>query len=580
LTERPVTIPVRIARVSVEDPGSRNVWDATAVALVVLAAGLRIALWLQERSLWIDEARLSLNIASRTYLQLFPPLDYNQAAPPLYLWLERAVVDLLGVGEGALRLPSLLAGIATVALVYAIGHRLFGRPVALLATAVAALSPTLVYFSSEVKQYAVEAFVGCIVVYLGLGWLDAPRTCRRWYRLVAVGAIAVWLAAPAPFVLAAVGLAVLLMPGLEARDRILRTAHLGFWWAGSLGLAYLWVYRHAADDVYLRHYWGQAFLTPGRDGVLLDAGVAVRGVLWAPVSALWGRTAMDTLGGPADLVSVLLAPAISAVIALTAVIGVRRLARARRAEAVLTLAPLVLAFLASMLALYPISARTTAFYMPILLILVCAGIEEVAGRLRRPILVKAVPFAACLPLALLLLGDLGDSDPREHIQPLVASIESHRRANEPVYVFTGAIPAWAMYTTDWDAPDTARLAYVARIAGSRGAGFENAASRRRRVEREGYELTYRTAGGPELYGISHGLEAKVFGLTNAMPDPGWAENEASRIRDAANPTAWLIFSHFYGPEGQLLHALEARGGRRTYEDLRNGAALFRYEFPS
>ena len=70
----------------------------------------------------------------------------------------------------------------------------------------------------------------------------------------------------------------------------------------------------------------------------------------------------------------------------------------------------------------------------------------------------------------------------------------------------------------------------------------------------------------------------MFGLTNPMPDVGWAENEARRIRDVAKPGVWLILSHFYGPEGTLLHALEIEGGRRTYHDFRNGAALLRYEF--
>ena len=162
-----------------------GVWVATnriAMTLVSLAAALRIALWLQQRSLWIDEARLSLNIASRSYLGLLPPLDYDQTAPLFYLWVERAMVALFGVSEAALRLPALVAGIATVALVYCVAGRLFGRGAALLATAMAAVSPTLIYFSSEAKQYTVEACVSCALVYLGLQWLEDPSSARRCWR--------------------------------------------------------------------------------------------------------------------------------------------------------------------------------------------------------------------------------------------------------------------------------------------------------------------------------------------------------------------------------------------------------------
>jgi hypothetical protein len=111
-----------------------------------------------------------------------------------------------------------------------------------------------------------------------------------------------------------------------------------------------------------------------------------------------------------------------------------------------------------------------------------------------------------------------------------------------------------------------------------GPAFENAPSRGRPVRDEGSELTYAEHGGLELYGIPDGLEARVFGITNPVPDPGWAENEARRIRRVANPGVWLVLSHFYGPEGILLRAVEAERGHLTYHDFRNGAALVRYEF--
>ena len=140
LDERPG--PCRVERALMDVPRmvtSMNPGrDRAAVALVCLAAALRIALWLRQRSLWIDEARLGLNIASRSYLSLLPPLDYDQSAPLLYLWIERFTVAVFGVSDASLRLPALAAGIATVALIYFVARRLFGRPAALLATAMSA----------------------------------------------------------------------------------------------------------------------------------------------------------------------------------------------------------------------------------------------------------------------------------------------------------------------------------------------------------------------------------------------------------------------------------------------------------
>jgi hypothetical protein len=220
------------------------------------------------------------------------------------------------------------------------------------------------------------------------------------------------------------------------------------------------------------------------------------------------------------------------------------------------------------------------FYMPMLIILIAGGIEELASRLRRRYLTWALMVGVCVPLAWISIRELTDQNPREHIRPLVASLKLHRRPGEPVYVFAGAIPAWTFYTTDWETPDRLRLNYLRQIAQAGGPSFENAPSRGRPVNLEGDDLVYATQGGLELYGIPDGLEARAFGLTNALPDTGWAENEARRIRDAANTGAWLVISHFYGPEGRLLGAVESGGGRLTYKDSRNGAVLLRYEFPS
>jgi hypothetical protein len=135
------------------------------------------------------------------------------------------------------------------------------------------------------------------------------------------------------------------------------------WWGGSLVVSYLWVYRYGGHDAYLRHYWSQAFLTPERPGVLLDTGVAVRAVLWGPL-------AIDSLMGVANLATVVFVPAVSIAIALFLAIGMRRLVRVIGSPGTaLVLGLLILAFLASTLKLYPISARTTMLYMPMSIVL-------------------------------------------------------------------------------------------------------------------------------------------------------------------------------------------------------------------
>ena len=70
-----------------------------------------------------------------------------------------------------LRLPSLLAGAATIPLVYAVGARTVGARAALLGTALTALSPFLLFYSTEARSYALMIVLPAL--------LDATRCCAR-----------------------------------------------------------------------------------------------------------------------------------------------------------------------------------------------------------------------------------------------------------------------------------------------------------------------------------------------------------------------------------------------------------------
>lgn len=161
---------------------------------------------------------------------------------------------------------------------------------------------------------------------------------------------------------------------------------------------------------------------------------------------------------------------------------------------------------------------------------------------------------------------------------MVRELGRLRGPGEPVYVLAGALPAWAFYSTDWKAPDTLRLALLARIASAGGEGFENAPSRGRPVDHQGQRLTYQTPAGLEIYGIAEGVEVGIFELKKQLPDEGWLANEGGRILAAANPGVWLLLGHFWGTELSLLNLFKACGGRPTHQELAPGAALIRYTF--
>ena len=122
----------------------------TALAIVCLAGVLRL-IWLTSvpNGLFCDEAStgydaFSLLHTGRDQYGEFMPLfarsvgDYNES---LYRFLSVPFVALFGLEVFAVRLPAAIAGIATVAALYALGRRWFDSTTGLVAAALLAVSP-------------------------------------------------------------------------------------------------------------------------------------------------------------------------------------------------------------------------------------------------------------------------------------------------------------------------------------------------------------------------------------------------------------------------------------------------------
>ena len=99
-------------------------------------------------------------------------------------------------------MPSLLAGVATVPLVYVLGRADGGRAAALAGTALFALSPFAIFYASEARAYALMTL---LVVLSTLSLLRALETNdRRWWAaFTLLPAAAMYAHYTAVFVLAA-----------------------------------------------------------------------------------------------------------------------------------------------------------------------------------------------------------------------------------------------------------------------------------------------------------------------------------------------------------------------------------------
>jgi len=69
-----------------------NLTKSQLFLILLVASGFALSIFqfLYNRSLWLDEAALSLNIIKKNPFQLLQPLDYSQVAPILYLQIVYA----------------------------------------------------------------------------------------------------------------------------------------------------------------------------------------------------------------------------------------------------------------------------------------------------------------------------------------------------------------------------------------------------------------------------------------------------------------------------------------------------------
>jgi len=228
----------------------------TAVILLV-AFGLRMV-GLNGRALWYDEA-FSILYAEKEWATMLAGAltPVNGAAaeehPLLYYALLHGWMELAGQSPLAARYLSVLCGVLTTAVGFALGRQLFDRRAGQATAVIIAVAPFAVYYAQEARMYAL---LGLLTLSATAVFVHAWRTRRRWAWL-AYGVLAgltlhthhlggLFLAAPAGWsvwrwlqlrrarqwrgwLLAHLLALALLAPWLAALPRQLAVVRQGYW---------------------------------------------------------------------------------------------------------------------------------------------------------------------------------------------------------------------------------------------------------------------------------------------------------------------------------------------------------------
>jgi hypothetical protein len=409
--------------------------------LLLLSVGtlLRLLQFAVDRALWLDEALIVRSVLDRGFAGLLQPLEFGQTAPYGFLVLERLAVTLLGTGEYALRLVPLLAGLGALYLFPAVARRYVSAPARIVALAIVALAPFLVYYSSEVKQYSLD-----VLVALGVLWAAAELRDRRpgtALKAALIGVLGVWFSQPAVFMLAGAGLALMHVAVRDGdRRRMGMLVAVGTAWLVSFAGSYA-VSRHSlADPEYMQAFW--------RDGFMPLPPASLAEWAWLPERIL--RIFREPLGvmGSDPFPALRILQTAAGVILCAA--GAAWMARRRPLRLALAGLPFLLMVAASAVHAYPFaggylsSGRVLMFLVPSLALVLGEG----AVRLWRAAPAGRAAAAAAVALMLapsLVYAVVSVPHVRAEVKPLLQYSAEQRQPGDLLYVYYNGRPQYLYY---------------------------------------------------------------------------------------------------------------------------------------
>lgn len=495
------------------------VWGAIAWGIV-----LRLVPYLVNRSLWLDESMLALNIIHRSFAELWKPLDFNQGAPLGFLLIERLAVKLFGTGEYALRLFPLICGVISLFLFYRLSELCLSPKARLVGIGLFAVTGPLIYYSSEVKPYSNDVAVAILLSWAAMYYLPRKLHARQLAVFGLLGAVSIWLSHPAVFVLAGIAVTFLIF-GTDEEERKTRMARLAILfslWGASFAVCYFLVLRHLSSNQSLLIDWSAAF---------------VPWPFWSVDAAKWFAVKfVEIFRSPLGL-------ELGGLAALCLIAGGAFMFSRKRRELCILVLPVCLTLMAAALHKYPFSGRMILFTVPALLLLIAEGAEQI----RRQIANKSAFTGACV-IGLLFVypvlfstynvlrpnaqslpfgvdaADVSAGHTKEELRPVMEYIRQHRQDGDVLYVFDAAKPAFLYYAPQYHLDD---MEYVL---------------------------------------------GRAWGWTQH-----WEDYESDFDRLSGKGRVWLLFSHLHDQEKILVFLADKRGTKLdAFKSV--GAEVYLYHF--
>ncbi len=404
------------------------------IAALCLGVAVRLAVYFQQRSVFLDEANLIQNLIERPYLGLFQNLNYQQYSPPLFSVITKFIISNFGNNELTIRLFPLLCGVATLFLFYAFAKKYLAPLPLFFAVSFMAFDKVFIDYSTECKQYASDAFVSVGLLYLSQIIDYQYFNLKKISIWAFVGAFAIWLSMPAVFVLVGVGF-YYVYSFYKNKD----FKNIGFYalailfWMINFGIYFILILKKDATSNALREYHNDYFFAfPPTNTIQIKLlSQQIIGIIDHSI----GKTAVA--------------------IAITLVawfFGLITLFKTQKSIFLLITLPVFASLAASACSLYAIPARLMLFFLPLLIFISCIGFQK--------IMTFKIPFWIITPLLFIVLAVQQNlnylyepfHNDNAEIRNGLQYIEQNAQLNDLVFLHHIVAPIGNYYLNNYDKP--------------------------------------------------------------------------------------------------------------------------------
>lgn len=535
-------------------------------ALIGLGILLRLKHYLENRSFWVDEAYVAVSIVSRSWQEIIKhiPLFQHQPKLPLgFLLIEKSFVTLFGNHEMALRFFPFVCGIASLFLFYFLLKRHGSGPgVRVFALALFAVGEPLVYYAAELKQYSCDLCVA-LILFLILGNLGKePIFLRRSCNVGMLGAFLMWMSNTSLFILASFGLIQVVGVCLRKQAKMLLAYMPAYlWWLASFCVLYFVSLRHMVSTQELTVMWRYFFM---------PLPFSWESVVW--IKDVWLRMFYSPVG--------LSFPYLTAFIFI---IGCVALYKRDQRSLCFYLLPIIFVLSAAMLHRYPFRGRMLLFLMPGILILLAEGILFVFSRTRYTKGVVGAGLVLVLLYQPVVTAGYYLVHPhckqvhhvcREESRPVLRYLKKHYQPGDELFFnFSAQFPFW-YYVGSLKMYEKIPYRYLGDYQGQILQGYTIGQFY------EGVELWDGLPYARLRYQHDAYTEHGFFRRTAYDEEltPVFANGALLKGKLQGVARAWVVFIHDDPRGSNLVLKAFDQLGQRVRAEVREGAAVYLYEF--